>query len=101
VHRALEEPLRQIVHNAGIEGSIVVARVREGSDDFGFNARTETYGSLLAEGVLDPTKVARTALENAASVASLLLTTESIIAERPVKAKRKATAGTGFDAMDY
>jgi len=101
VHRALEEPLRQIVHNAGIEGSIVVARVREGSDDFGFNARTETYGSLLAEGVLDPTKVARTALENAASVASLLLTTESIIAERPVKAKRKATAGIGFDAMDY
>ena len=101
VHRALEEPLRQIVHNAGIEGSIVVARVREGADDFGFNARTETYGNLLAEGVLDPTKVARTALENAASVASLLLTTESIIAERPAKSKRKATAGAGFDDMDY
>ncbi|NBB88153.1 MAG: chaperonin GroEL [Bacteroidetes bacterium] len=100
VHRALEEPLRQIVHNAGLEGSIIVGRVREGADDFGFNARTETYGHLLAEGVLDPTKVARTALENAASVASLLLTTESIIAERPTKSKRKAMAG-GFDDMDY
>lgn len=101
LHRALEEPLRQIVHNAGLEGSIVVGRVREGSGDYGFNARTEIYGNLLDEGVLDPTKVARTALENAASVASLLLTTESIIAERPAKSKRKAAAGGDLDHLNY
>jgi len=101
VHRALEEPLRQIVLNAGLEGSLIVERVREGSGDFGFNAHTETYGNLLKEGVLDPTKVSRTALENAASVASLLLTTESIIAEKQPKSKRKSKAGGGFDDMDF
>jgi chaperonin GroEL len=82
VRRALEEPLRQIVGNAGHEGSIVVQKVKDGSADFGFNARTEEYGNLLEQGVIDPTKVARSALENAASVASLLLTTESVIADR-------------------
>ena len=81
VHRALEEPLRQIVANAGLEGSIVVQKVREGKDDFGFNARTEEYENLLAEGVIDPTKVTRVALENAASIASMLLTTECVISD--------------------
>ncbi|MHC1708705.1 MAG: chaperonin GroEL [Bacteroidales bacterium] len=81
VKRALEEPLRQIVENAGIEGSIVVQRVKEGKDDFGFNARTEQYENLFAAGVIDPTKVTRVALENAASIASMLLTTECVISE--------------------
>ncbi|HMB91346.1 MAG TPA: chaperonin GroEL [Rhodothermales bacterium] len=83
VRRALEEPLRQIALNAGLEGSIIAQKVRDGEGAFGFNARTETYGDLFQEGVIDPTKVTRTALENAASVASLLLTTESVIADKP------------------
>ncbi len=81
VKRALEEPLRQIVANAGLEGSIIVQTVKEGKDDFGFNARTETYENLYSTGVIDPTKVARVALENAASIASMLLTTECVISE--------------------
>ena len=81
VRRALEEPLRQIVQNGGWEGSIIVARVREGSGSFGFDAATGEYGDLIAAGVIDPTKVARFALQNAASVASLMLTTEAAIAE--------------------
>ena len=81
VRRALEEPLRQIVANAGLEGSIVVQKVREGKADFGFNARTEVYENLLAAGVIDPTKVTRVALENAASIASMLLTTECVISD--------------------
>jgi chaperonin GroEL len=85
VRRALEEPLRLIADNAGHEGSIVVQKVREGKGAFGFNARTETYGDLLKEGVIDPTKVTRTALENAASVAGLLLTTEAVVNDRPEK----------------
>ncbi len=87
VRRALEEPLRQIASNAGLEGSLVVEHVKEGEGDFGYNARTDIYGPLLEQGVLDPTKVARSALENAASVAGLLLTTESVIASRPSKNK--------------
>ncbi len=87
VQRALEEPLRQIAENAGWEGSIVVQRVKEGEGDFGFNAQTEEYGNLLQQGVIDPTKVTRTALENAASVAGLLLTTEAVVAEKPEKEK--------------
>ena len=83
IRRALEEPLRQIVANAGIEGSIVVQKVKEGKADFGFNARTEKYEKMMAAGVIDPTKVARVALENAASIASMLLTTECVIADRP------------------
>lgn len=82
VKRALEEPLRQIVENAGLEGSVVVQKVREGKGDFGYNARTEVYESLYEAGVIDPTKVARIALENAASIAGMLLTTECVIAER-------------------
>ncbi len=81
VKRALEEPLRQIVENAGLEGSVVVNRVKEGKDDFGFNARTEEYEHLFKAGVIDPTKVTRIALENAASIASMLLTTECVLAE--------------------
>lgn len=81
VKRALEEPLRQIVANSGFEGSIVVQKVKEGKDDFGFNARTEVYENLYKSGVIDPTKVARVALENAASIAGMLLTTECVITE--------------------
>jgi chaperonin GroEL len=81
VKRALEEPLRQIVENAGMEGSVVVNRVKEGTGDFGFNARTEVYENLYEAGVIDPTKVARVALENAASIAGMMLTTECVLVE--------------------
>jgi len=80
IRRALEEPLRQIVENAGLEGSVIIQKVKEGKDDFGFNARTEQYENLYKAGVIDPTKVARVALENAASIASMLLTTECVLA---------------------
>jgi chaperonin GroEL len=84
VERALEEPIRQIVGNAGVEGSIVVAKVRENeSKSFGYNARTDVYEDLVQAGVIDPTKVTRTALQNAASIAGLLLTTETVVVERP------------------
>ncbi len=79
--RALEEPLRQIVANAGLEGSVVVQKVKEGKGDFGFNARTDVYENLYASGVIDPTKVARIALENAASISGMLLTTECVLAD--------------------
>jgi chaperonin GroEL len=82
IQKALEEPLRQIVNNAGIEGAVVLQKVKEGKDDFGFNAATETYENLIKSGVIDPTKVTRTALENAASVASLLITTEAVVYEK-------------------
>ena len=81
ITRAAEEPLRQIVENAGLEGSVIVAKVREGKKDFGFNAKTEVYEKLYNAGVIDPAKVVRVALENAASVAGMLLTTECVIAE--------------------
>jgi len=83
VRRALEEPMRQISTNAGFEGSLVVQQVREGEGTFGFNAQTEKYEDLVKAGVIDPTKVVRTAIENAASIASLLLTTEALITELP------------------
>ena len=82
VRRALEEPLRQIVENGGWEGSIVIERVRQGQGSFGFNAASGNYEDLLAAGVIDPTKVSRHALQNAASVASLMLTTEAVIADK-------------------
>src|SRR6187397_3407518 len=85
VKRAVEEPLRQIVVNSGIEGSIVVQKVKEGKGDYGFNARTEVYENLFKAGVIDPTKVTRIALENAASIAGMLLTTECVIADKPKK----------------
>jgi len=83
IKRAIEEPLRQIVINSGIEGSIVVQKIKEGKADFGFNARTEVYENLFKAGVIDPTKVTRVALENAASIAAMLLTTECVIADKP------------------
>ncbi|MFZ5939492.1 MAG: chaperonin GroEL [Bacteroidota bacterium] len=82
VKRALEEPLRQIVENAGLEGSVVVQKIREGKDDFGYNARTEKYEKLIDSGVIDPTKVSRIALENAASIAGMFLTTECVLVEK-------------------
>jgi chaperonin GroEL len=85
VQKALEEPLRQIVNNAGLEGSVVLQKVMEGKDDFGFNAATEKYENLIKSGVIDPTKVTRTALENAASVSSLLITTEAVVFEKKEK----------------
>ncbi len=99
VRRALEEPLRQIAYNAGVEGAIIVEKVKEGSGDFGWNARTEEFENLYEAGVIDPTKVARTALENAASIASLLLTTECVIVEEPEEEKAPARAGGGD--MDF
>ena len=93
IRRAVEEPLRQIAFNAGLEGSIIVQEVKNGKGDFGYNARTEEYGNLIKEGVIDPTKVTRTALENAASVAGLLLTTEAVIADKP----EKEAPGGGHD----
>ena len=80
VRRALEEPLRQIAENAGVEGSVVVDRVRAGQADFGFNAATGEYGPLIAMGVIDPVRVVRCGLENAASVAGMMLTTDCMIA---------------------
>ena len=95
--------MRQIANNAGLEGSIVVQKVKEGEGAFGFNARTEEYGDLLQMGVLDPTKVARTALQNAASVAGLLLTTESVVADRPEKKEPAMPGGDmgGMGGMDF
>ena len=81
IRRSLEEPLRQIVANAGGEGSIIVQKVKDGKDDFGYNARTEEFANLIKAGVIDPTKVSRVALENAASVASMILTTECLLAD--------------------
>jgi chaperonin GroEL len=86
VKRAIEEPLRQICENAGIEGSIVVQKVKDGSADFGYNARTGAYENLIGAGVIDPTKVSRVALENAASIAAMLLTTEVVLADEPEEA---------------
>jgi chaperonin GroEL len=85
IQKALEEPLKWIVNNAGLEGSVVLQKVKEGKDDFGFNAQTEKYENLIKAGVIDPTKVTRTALENAASVASLLVTTEAVVYEKKEK----------------
>ena len=84
VRRAVEEPLRQIIANSGSEGAVIVQKVKEGKDDFGYNARTEEYDNLYAAGVIDPTKVTRIAIENAASIASMLLTTECVIVDEPV-----------------
>jgi chaperonin GroEL len=103
VKRACEEPLRQIVSNSGTEGAIVVAKIRENDNpNFGFNAQTDTYEDLVASGVIDPTKVTRSALQNAASIASLMLTTEAMIAEIPEK-KAAAPGGPGGHGpeMDY
>ncbi len=96
VRRALEEPIRILTANAGIDGSIVVQKIKEGKGDFGFNARTEVYENLFKAGVIDPTKVSRVALENAASIAGMLLTTEAVIADKP-EPKSSAPAMPGGD----
>jgi chaperonin GroEL len=102
IMKALEEPLRQIVNNAGIEGSVVLQKVKEGKDDYGFNAATEQYEKLIKSGVIDPTKVARTALENAASVAALLITTEAVVFEKKEKEPAMPSMPPGgMGGMDY
>jgi chaperonin GroEL len=104
IRRSLEEPIRMISQNAGLEGSIVVNKVREGKDDFGYNAASDTYGNLLQMGVIDPVKVVRTALQNAASVAGLMLTTECLVAERPKEEKNGGAgghAGHGHGGGDF
>ena len=100
IRRAIEEPLRQIVANAGEEGSIILNKVREGQGNYGYNAATEQYGDLLEMGVIDPVKVVRSALQNAASVASLMLTTEALIAEKP-KEKEPAAGHAGHGHGDF
>jgi chaperonin GroEL len=109
VRRALEQPTRRIANNAGIDGAVVADKVRSAEGAYGYNAATDVYEDLVAAGVIDPTKVERTALQNAASVASLLLTTEAMIADKPPKKKKgKGGAGAGagmpggdMDEMDY
>jgi len=98
IRRALEEPIRQIVANAGLDPSVIVAKVKEGKDGFGFNAATEKFEDLFESGVIDPTKVARVALENAASVAGLLITTEATVVEKPEKEKQSSST---TPPMDY
>ncbi|GAB2696414.1 chaperonin GroEL [Mucilaginibacter koreensis] len=95
IKRAIEEPLRQICANAGIEGSIIVQKVKEGTADYGYNARTDKFENLIGAGVIDPTKVSRVALENAASIAAMLLTTECVLADDPEEEK----AGAGMPPM--
>ncbi|MAL17607.1 MAG: chaperonin GroEL [Balneola sp.] len=96
IRRALEAPLRTIANNAGAEGAIVVQKVLEGKDSFGYNARTEVYEDLIKAGVIDPTKVTRTALQNAASVSGLMLTTEAVISEKPSKGDDDDSGGGGM-----
>ena len=99
VRRAIEEPLRQIVANAGVEGAVVVQKVREGKGDFGYNARTDRYENLMAAGVIDPAKVTRVALENAASIAGMFLTTECVIAEKKEENPAPAMPAPGMGGM--
>jgi chaperonin GroEL len=101
VRRALEEPMRTLTANAGIDGSIVVQKIKEGKADFGFNARTEVYENLFKAGVIDPTKVSRVALENAASIAGMLLTTECVIADKPKKEEPHAHGAPDMGGMGY
>jgi chaperonin GroEL len=102
VRRACEEPVRQIVLNCGTEGAVVVERISASDNpNFGFNAETEQYEDLVNAGVIDPTKVTRTALQNAASIASLMLTTEAMVAEIPEQKSASAAAGYGGGGMEY
>lgn len=95
IRRALEEPTRQIVENAGLEGSVIVQKIKEGKDDFGYNAQDDKYEPLFKAGVIDPTKVARVALENAASIAGMFLSTECVVAEKPEKEAPAPMGGPG------
>ena len=97
--RALQDPLRNIAQNAGMEGSVVVNAVMDGKDAYGFNAETGVYEDLMKAGVIDPTKVVRFALQNAVSVAGLMLTTEAMIAEKPEKKKKGPAAPPMDDDM--
>ncbi|MBP3726571.1 MAG: chaperonin GroEL [Bacteroidaceae bacterium] len=99
VERAIEEPLRQIVHNAGGEGAVVVQKVREGKGDFGYNARTDEYMDMRKAGVIDPAKVARVALENAASIAGMFLTTECLIVDKPEETPAMPMGNPGMGGM--
>ncbi len=99
VRRAIEEPLRQIAANAGVEGAVVVQKVAEGTGDFGYNARTDSYENLLSAGVIDPAKVARVALENAASIAGMFLTTECVIADKKEENPAPAMPAGGMGGM--
>ncbi len=99
VLRAIEEPLRQIVANAGEEGAVVVQKVKDGNADFGYNARTGNYENLLAAGVIDPAKVTRVALENAASIAGMFLTTSCVIADKKEENPAPAMPAPGMGGM--
>src|SRR5207247_10851578 len=99
VARALEAPLRQIAENSGVEGSVVVGKVLEKSGNFGFDAQSETYVDMVAAGIIDPTKVVRVALQDAASIAALLITTEAMIAERPRASAPVMPGGGGMGGM--
>ena len=99
VKRAIEEPLRQITANAGVEGAVVVQKVKDGEGDFGYNARTDTYENFLAAGVIDPAKVTRVALENAASIAGMFLTTECVIADKKEENPAPAMPAPGMGGM--
>jgi len=101
IRRAIEEPMRQIVQNAGEEGSIVINKVREGKGNFGYNAQSGQYGDLLDQGVIDPVKVVRSALQNAASVAGLMLTTEALVAEKPKEEKAAAGCHAGHGHPEF
>jgi chaperonin GroEL len=98
--RAMQEPLRQIVENGGIEGSVVYHKVAESKEtNYGYNAATDEYGDMLKMGILDPTKVTRTALQNAASVAALMITTEAMVAEAPKEESAAGGMGGGMGGM--
>jgi len=98
--RAMEEPLRQIVANCGEEQSVVLAKVSDGKGNFGYNAATGEYGDMVEMGILDPTKVTRSALQNAASVAGLMITTEAMVAEEPKKDAPPPMPGGGMGGME-
>ena len=99
IMRAIEEPLRQIANNAGMEGSVVIDKVKNSKGAFGYNAATDTYEDLEKAGVIDPTKVVRLALQNAASVASLMLTTQAMVAEKPEEKSDGGMPGGGAPGM--
>jgi chaperonin GroEL len=99
--RAMEEPLRQIVANAGAEPSVVLQKVAEGEGNYGYNAATDEYGDMFEMGILDPTKVSRSALQNASSIAGLMITTEAMVAELPKEDKAPAPGMGGMGDMDY
>ena len=102
VFRALEAPVRQIVENAGVEGSVVVGKINENkSETYGFDAQTEQYVDMLSAGIIDPAKVVRVALQDAASVAGLMITTEAMVAEAPKKKEAPPMPGGGMGGMDY